>query len=70
MKKHSENEHNLGNQLAARIILETPSQYGAGLIQWAERWQARNGTKPEGNSAVAPEPDKGQLPLFRTETGK
>jgi hypothetical protein len=68
MKKHSEDEYNLGNRLASRIILENPTRYGAGMVRWAELWQAQNGTQAEGNSAAAPKPDKGQLPLFRNQS--
>lgn len=30
-------DYKRGNETAARIILETPEQFGAGMIEWAQR---------------------------------
>jgi hypothetical protein len=69
--KYSEQNYYLGNQLASRIILESPAriaQYGAGMVQWAELWQARHGSRPPAARGVEQtEPTKGQLNLFRFE---
>jgi len=67
-RKHSEQDYTLGNQLAARIILENPTRYKTGMVQWAELWQARQRSRPLAASGVGQtEPTKVQLNLFRRE---
>lgn len=35
--KSTPKDYRPGNLEAARIILETPDQYGAGMVEWARR---------------------------------
>jgi hypothetical protein len=67
-RKFSEQDYNLGNQLSARIILENPAQYGAGMVRWARLWQERNGGRVMVRRDIKqPEPAKTQFDLFVLE---
>lgn len=67
-RKYSEQNYDLGNQIASRIILEDPAQYKTGMVRWAELWQTRQGSRPPAARGVEQtEPTKGQLNLFRRE---
>jgi hypothetical protein len=51
-------DYTKGNETAARIILETPEQFGAGMVAWA-----RKVLKLDENSSIsAPPCDCGSLP--------
>ena len=41
MRRESDYERSNGE--AARIVLESPARYGAGMVAWAQAWQARHG---------------------------
>jgi hypothetical protein len=43
-RKYDEATFDKGNALCASIVLERPEAYGAGMCEWAHRWQAGHPT--------------------------